>query len=62
MSNLIFVAYRDLPLEEIAYPFREACEFRGKLTMNGKTNHKEALDQIKAWRDEGFRVECDVED
>lgn len=62
MSNLIFVAFRDLTLEEIAWPHREAQEFMGKIVINGKTNHAELLARINMWKDSGYRVECDVED
>ena len=61
MSNLIFVAFRDLTLEEIAWPHREAQEFIGKIVMNGKTNHAELLAQIDRWKAQGYKVECDVE-
>jgi hypothetical protein len=62
MSNLIFVAYRNLTLEEIAWPYYEAQEFIGKITMNGKTNRAELLAQIKDWRDKGYKVGCDIEE
>jgi len=62
MSNLIFCAYRNLPLGEIAYPFKEGAELMGKIAMNGKTNDHDLLERLKAWKTLGYKVELEIED